>query len=99
MNRAGRFAAALLMLSAVVGCDSSASAPSSAPAPLRTTTMQIGSQTFTLEVADTDSTREFGLMKRDSMPADHGMIFVFSRDEPRGFWMKNTRFPLDILFI
>ena len=38
-------------------------------------------------------------MKRDSMPADHGMIFLFNRDEPRSFWMKNTRIPLDIAFI
>jgi hypothetical protein len=33
------------------------------------------------------------------MPADHGMIFVFSDDQVRQFWMKNTRFPLDILFL
>jgi uncharacterized membrane protein (UPF0127 family) len=99
MKRAGRTFPALLLLGALIGCDSSASAPSTAPATLRTTSVPIGSQTFTLEVADNNSTREHGLMQRDSMPADHGMIFVFSRDEPRGFWMKNTRFPLDILFV
>jgi uncharacterized membrane protein (UPF0127 family) len=66
---------------------------------LRTITMQIGRQTFTLEVADTEPTRETGLMNRDSMPANHGMIFVFEDEEERGFYMKNTRFPLDILFI
>ena len=38
-------------------------------------------------------------MRRDSMPADHGMIFVFSREAPLAFWMSNTRIPLDILFI
>jgi uncharacterized membrane protein (UPF0127 family) len=66
---------------------------------LRTINMQIGRQTFTLEVADTEPTRETGLMNRDSMPAQHGMLFVFDDEQPRGFWMKNTRIPLDILFV
>ena len=38
-------------------------------------------------------------MERDSMPSDHGMIFVFPQEQDRYFWMKNTRFPLDILFV
>ena len=38
-------------------------------------------------------------MFRDSMPADHGMIFVFDDVEVRGFWMKNTRIPLDIIYV
>jgi uncharacterized membrane protein (UPF0127 family) len=33
------------------------------------------------------------------MPADHGMIFVFPDTEPRSFWMKDTRIPLDILYL
>ena len=53
--------------------------------------MPIGNKTFTLEIADTSQKREIGLMFRDSMPADHGMIFVFSDEAPRGFWMRNTR--------
>jgi uncharacterized membrane protein (UPF0127 family) len=60
--------------------------------------MQIGSRTFNLEVADTIPTQEKGLMRRDSMPADHGMIFVFPDAANRGFYMRNTRFPLDIIF-
>ncbi|MCC6423243.1 MAG: DUF192 domain-containing protein [Phycisphaerales bacterium] len=61
--------------------------------------MKIGSQTFQLEVADTDSTRERGLMHRDSMPADHGMIFIFDAPQELNFYMKNTRVPLDIIFL
>jgi hypothetical protein len=61
--------------------------------------MNIGNRPFVIEVARTNDEQETGLMKRDSMPADHGMIFVFSNDEVRFFWMKNTRFPLDILFV
>lgn len=60
--------------------------------------MKIGSRTFVLEVARTDAQQEKGLMKRDSMPADHGMIFPFKEERVLGFWMKDTRFPLDIIF-
>lgn len=66
---------------------------------LPTTRMRIGEQTFVLEIANTDSSRTRGLMKRDSMPADHGMIFVFPDESPRGFWMRDTRIALDILFL
>jgi uncharacterized membrane protein (UPF0127 family) len=83
--------AALFFL--LVGCD---------PAPtsgLATIEMKLGSKTFTLEVADRDASRAYGLMRRDSMPADHGMIFVFDKSEDRGFWMKDCRIPLDIVFV
>jgi uncharacterized protein len=61
--------------------------------------MQIGGKTFTLEIANDAAEREKGLMRRDSMPADHGMIFVFATEERLGFFMKNTRIPLDIIFV
>jgi uncharacterized protein len=66
---------------------------------LRVVPMQIGSRTFNLEVANTFVSQEHGLMQRDSMPTDHGMIFVFDRSEVLSFYMKNTRFPLDIIFM
>ena len=66
---------------------------------LRTVQMQIGRKMFTLEVADTFASRQYGLMHRDSMPSNHGMIFVFAREEPLAFWMKNTRIPLDIIYL
>jgi uncharacterized membrane protein (UPF0127 family) len=61
--------------------------------------MRLGNKPFTLEVADTPATVQYGLMRRDSMPADHGMIFVFADEAERGFWMKNTRIPLDIVYV
>ncbi len=66
---------------------------------LRTISMPIGSKTFTLEVADTMATQEKGLMQRDSMPESHGMIFVFDDERDHDFYMKNTRIPLDIIFV
>ncbi|MGA9853100.1 MAG: DUF192 domain-containing protein [Gammaproteobacteria bacterium] len=53
---------------------------------------------YTVEIADTDASRERGLMFRTHMAADHGMLFVYSDAQPRYFWMKNTLIPLDILF-
>jgi uncharacterized membrane protein (UPF0127 family) len=51
-----------------------------------------------VEVADDDEERQIGLMNRESLPADAGMIFLFEEDSSGGFWMKNTLIPLSIAF-
>ncbi len=51
------------------------------------------------EVVRTDKARQRGLMFRKSMPQDRGMFFVFEKDALLSFWMKNMRFPLDIIWI
>ncbi|MDQ1186135.1 DUF192 domain-containing protein [Agrobacterium larrymoorei] len=56
-------------------------------------------QTFTVEVANSDSQRQQGLMFRKSMSDDHGMLFDFKEDRDVMMWMKNTFIPLDMLFI
>jgi len=60
--------------------------------------VELKGQRFDVEIADTEATRERGLMFRDSMPANHGMLFLFDDLAERTFWMKNCRMPLDILY-
>ena len=84
-----------LLLFVGADCD----AKDTAKYPLPTIEMSLGGKTFNVEVADTEATREYGLMRRDSMPAAHGMIFVFPDEKDRGFWMKDTRFALDIVYV
>jgi len=53
---------------------------------------------FQVEIAADDASRARGLMFRDAMAADHGMLFVFESEQQQAFWMKNTRIALDILY-
>lgn len=52
-----------------------------------------------VELATTDAQRERGLMYRNHLDPDSGMLFIFDRDAPLTFWMKNTLIPLDMIFI
>jgi uncharacterized protein len=58
-----------------------------------------GAQHFTVELATTPAQMELGLMYRQSLPADAGMLFVYPSEQTVAFWMKNTLIPLDMLFI
>ena len=60
--------------------------------------VEIGGERYAVEIADDDAERARGLMFRDRMPADRGMLFIHEREEPQAYWMKNTRIPLDILY-
>ncbi len=59
----------------------------------------IGDQVIKVEVAMTELTREQGLMNRDHLDPNSGMLFVFPGEQELTFWMKNTLIPLDIMFI
>jgi uncharacterized membrane protein (UPF0127 family) len=52
-----------------------------------------------VEVADTEAERRRGLMGRESLGEDRGMLFVFDSEQTLSFWMKDTRIPLSIAYI
>src|SRR5690625_35824 len=61
--------------------------------------LTIEGQRIEVEVADTEQRRAVGLMYRDTLPDNAGMLFVFEQADRPCFWMKNTFIPLSIAFI
>lgn len=91
-NLAPAAAAALLSLAA-----SGASAQAGAQFP--TTKLTAGMHLIQAEVAQTDPQRQQGLMFREKMANNHGMVFVFDQPTTQCMWMKNTPLPLSVAFI
>jgi len=58
-----------------------------------------GITTYKVEVADTKEKRTEGLMYRESLDADKGMIFIYDKEVKPAFWMKNTLISLDMIFM
>lgn len=83
----------LLTVTALLGLASTACSSTATPHWI-----DLNGQRFSVEVADDFEERARGLMYRESMPADHGMLFVHENEAPLAYWMKNTRIPLDILY-
>ena len=54
---------------------------------------------FRVEIAATSEQQQIGMMFRESVGGQEGMIFPFPRPRPASFWMRNTRIPLDIIFV
>ncbi len=70
------------------------------PCPVtEATQVNVGHQRFRVEVADSEAVRERGLSKRDSLPQDAGMWFVLPSADQHGFWMKDMRFAIDLVWI
>ena len=80
----------LLFLAAA--CSLSACAGASQP------WVELGGQRYKVEIAKDDADRARGLMFRDAMDADRGMLFIHDTQEPQAYWMKNTKIALDILY-
>jgi uncharacterized membrane protein (UPF0127 family) len=64
-----------------------------------TVRLNAGIHLITAEVADNDATRTRGLMFRESLAPNHGMLFVFERKGIHCMWMRNTLIPLSVAFI
>jgi uncharacterized membrane protein (UPF0127 family) len=58
-----------------------------------------GAHKFQIELATDNTQREQGLMYRQTMAPDAGMLFIYERPQPVAMWMENTYIPLDMLFI
>ena len=96
---------ALVLLLFLAGCDAYGDETSGLPAgspTFDTATAYIetdgNTALFNVEVADTPEERAYGLMNRESLPEDSGMLFVFFEPSSGGFWMKDTPVPLSIAF-
>lgn len=59
----------------------------------------IGDKKYKVEIADTPEKQEKGLMSRESLPEDQGMLFIYDEPQDLSYWMKNTLISLDIIFI
>jgi uncharacterized membrane protein (UPF0127 family) len=81
------------------GCKKEATPPPPPPGNTAFAVVTLGGKPFNLEIAASDERRQFGLMHRDSLAADGGMVFVFPSETRLSFWMHNTRIPLDIIYL
>ena len=60
--------------------------------------VELKGQRFNVELATDDATRARGLMFRESLAPNAGMLFIFEDEQPRAFWMHNCKIALDILY-
>ncbi len=88
----------LLPLLLAFGCSACAAMPSAGQHADAPHSVVLDAHHFSVELATTEAMRARGLMDREQLAADHGMLFVFASEKPQTFWMKDTLIPLDILF-
>lgn len=89
------FALFWLTLAAACAPQPSIEAPTSAPANTYFP-IALGDQMLHLQLALNPAEQAKGLMHRDTLGEQQGMLFLFETPDQRGFWMRNTRIPLDI---
>jgi hypothetical protein len=72
------------------------------PSAIRDTTVwgvALKGETISVVLADTEALRKKGLSGRESLAQDEGMLFIFPEDGKYAFWMRDMRFPIDILWL
>lgn len=69
------------------------------PKKIKTLPIRVAENELEVELATAAEELMLGLMYRDTLGDDEGMLFVFPREQNLSFWMKNTRIPLSIAFI
>jgi uncharacterized protein len=112
MKRFGVFLVILMLVAGGFGCRPNATSappiltnatptkPKGTPQPkLPVIKLNVGGKVMVTEVADTDETRQMGMMFRESMAENEAMVFVFPFPHQASFWMKNTFVPLDAAYI
>ncbi|MDP2780935.1 DUF192 domain-containing protein, partial [Devosia sp.] len=90
LRRAGAFVAVLLVSAPLAACSDEGKLV------LHTAS---GAHSFNVELVDTPETRAQGLMFRQELAADAGMLFDFQQEREVSFWMRNTFIPLDMIFV
>jgi len=68
------------------------------PQPMRKQTITVEQHEVNCEIANTDATRMQGLMNRDHLEQNTGMLFAFPWADQQSFWMRDTHIPLDVAF-
>ncbi len=92
---------AFILIALMPAVSPAQSQPAATGAGLEALTIVSGGKrhAFQVEVMRTPDQRARGLMHRNYLPADRGMLFDFGSSEPVAMWMQNTYIPLDMLFI
>ena len=62
-------------------------------------TIEIGDKQYNVKIAKTEEEKTKGLMNIEELPENEGMLFVYDEPQTVAFWMKDTKIPLDIIFI
>ncbi|MEO0795041.1 MAG: DUF192 domain-containing protein [Verrucomicrobiota bacterium] len=92
----------LLLLAFATACqsDDGSAATVANPDPASTYyPLSVGGQEIKVQLAVNRDEQMKGLMYRNGLGENEGMLFIFPKAEPRGFWMKNVKFPIDIAYI
>jgi len=91
--------AAFALATALLACSRVDEAPPEVPgATLPVVWLEVGAHRVSAEVAAAPAARARGLMFRETLPPDHGMLFIFEQEQVLQFWMRNTVIPLSIAY-